>query len=394
VLRDLAGTAVKNLVHAFNASYLGPERGAEHCQALCTSSLVCQYWTFSRALGCFVEHAWDGSKAVPYPLVIDSEVVNTTAARSMVAGQYIQHVCTPLRSYSANAVYLTMDFRGQSGDIRRPLKLNFSGFSEQTDGLYEFDGDRVVNGHPTWAKRGSYPRFAYTTKGKRWAISDGSLENNYFCTQRKSDPGRLPHEMQWGKLENAEADVVSWVPNPGARCTVEEYESLAVEGEDSDEGEEGENLGNDIDRSVHLGGTNEGHLNLDPGGGHAYTATTLDWHWWLLIVLALVTLGVLVAFLLMVFQAKGRGHRRPSSKSRGVKRLDRFEFPEPLDAMHMSGVGWPGLVPHGSVAPPTVTYGPIPVPSSPQNGLAMPFPAPMLPPSPYADAMPRAKPLM
>jgi len=180
---------------------------------------------------------------------------------------------------SENAVYLSMDFRGQSGDTLRPLKLNFTGFSEQTDGHYELDQDRVVNGHPTWAKRGSYPRVVYTTKGERWAISDGSLKSNYFCTQRKSDPGRLPHEMRWGKLENAEADVVNWVPDPGARCMVQEYERLADEDEDSDEGEEGENLENDIDRSVHLGGSNEGHLSLDPGGDHAYAATTLDWPW-------------------------------------------------------------------------------------------------------------------
>jgi len=95
VLMNAASMQIHNLTKAFGISK-HPEwkEGAKACRMTCLSYLVCQYWQYSSLNGCFVE---DQTKAsVGYPLVNGRSVsMGTEFAKTIYAGEYIQHTCRP-----------------------------------------------------------------------------------------------------------------------------------------------------------------------------------------------------------------------------------------------------------------------------------------------------------
>eukprot|EP00929_Paragymnodinium_shiwhaense_P062052 TRINITY_DN30986_c0_g2_i1.p1 TRINITY_DN30986_c0_g2~~TRINITY_DN30986_c0_g2_i1.p1 ORF type:complete len:287 (-),score=21.33 TRINITY_DN30986_c0_g2_i1:978-1838(-) len=67
--------------------------GWNHCRLYCIAQISCQYWSYSSTGGCWVEDV--SHFQVPYPLTTNHKWMNTDSefARSVVAGEYIQHYC-------------------------------------------------------------------------------------------------------------------------------------------------------------------------------------------------------------------------------------------------------------------------------------------------------------
>jgi len=95
VLMNTMQMLIKNLTKAFDVTDVGNNEtlGGERCRFVCSSYLFCQYWQYSTKLGCWVEDP--AAKEVAYPLVKDNWAMetDTAEAKSVKAGQYIQHVC-------------------------------------------------------------------------------------------------------------------------------------------------------------------------------------------------------------------------------------------------------------------------------------------------------------
>jgi len=91
VLLDLYGIEVNGLKRFFDQNYFNDrEEGIAHCKELCYSNIRCQYWTFGDD-GCRAEEPPENK--APYPLTTSGISRTSGYAKSVVAGQYIQHVC-------------------------------------------------------------------------------------------------------------------------------------------------------------------------------------------------------------------------------------------------------------------------------------------------------------
>jgi len=105
ILKNMNNTWVYGLRHVGVFTSGTSAANAGRCRDYCYSNLGCQYWQFGSD-GCWAEDRGKGYLA-QFPLTlttvigdtegaISSEVVgNTNPARTMVAAEYIQHVCPP-----------------------------------------------------------------------------------------------------------------------------------------------------------------------------------------------------------------------------------------------------------------------------------------------------------
>lgn len=94
VLKDLRRMQVMGLTLMFPHSvYPDWKEAAHHCRNYCIAALTCEWWQYSTIAGCYVEDV--SESRVKYPLTTDASqsVTNTEFANSIVAGEYIQHVC-------------------------------------------------------------------------------------------------------------------------------------------------------------------------------------------------------------------------------------------------------------------------------------------------------------
>jgi hypothetical protein len=96
VLMDLRGWEIRGLREIGDTAWGSGNGtlGLENCRAWCYSNLHCQFWQYGNK-GCFAE---DRGKSVTYPLTASQDGparYNTTVARSMLAGEFIQHTCLP-----------------------------------------------------------------------------------------------------------------------------------------------------------------------------------------------------------------------------------------------------------------------------------------------------------
>lgn len=92
VLKKLAFVQIIGLVQTFDQNYfIKQEEAVEACKKACYSDLGCQWWTYSKAFGCFVENAKESK--LPVPLTFANYRNDTNFAQSVVAGEYIQHYC-------------------------------------------------------------------------------------------------------------------------------------------------------------------------------------------------------------------------------------------------------------------------------------------------------------
>jgi len=73
--------------------YSNATEGAAHCRYYCIGSLACSYWTYSTSIGCWAEDV--AIYRMPYPFVFDKKqmLMDSEAAKTTVAGEYIQHYC-------------------------------------------------------------------------------------------------------------------------------------------------------------------------------------------------------------------------------------------------------------------------------------------------------------
>merc|ERR1712187_894007 len=117
VLRDLKGMQIMGLTLMFSPELFQDwKEGARHCRYYCLAALTCEWWQYSTIGGCFVE---DVSKArVKYPLTTDAShsVTSTEFANSMVAGEYIQHLCgVAVGTEGLDALFSTVDKENVAG---------------------------------------------------------------------------------------------------------------------------------------------------------------------------------------------------------------------------------------------------------------------------------------
>jgi len=125
LLLDTKGKWIKNLTKAFDATDVGniEELGEEKCRSICSSYLFCQYWQYSTKLGCWVEDP--AIKEVAYPMVMNSWAMetDTALAKSVKAGQYIQHICN---------VGSRIPFPTESSDMTSPARMTPLGVESTT----------------------------------------------------------------------------------------------------------------------------------------------------------------------------------------------------------------------------------------------------------------------
>lgn len=90
VLKDLRGWQLQNL--KFAGALL--QGGVEHCRRLCHSELTCEYWLYGKD-GCWFDDP--ATAAVEYPLTTGPHgaTTDTNFARTVIAGEYLQHFCPP-----------------------------------------------------------------------------------------------------------------------------------------------------------------------------------------------------------------------------------------------------------------------------------------------------------
>jgi len=95
VLMDLRGVVVKGLWNVFPETYfLDVQEAAKACMYQCYSNLFCQYWQYYLETGCWVEDpVHTGGNQVQYPATTSSWIVGSPEARTVLAGEYIQHLC-------------------------------------------------------------------------------------------------------------------------------------------------------------------------------------------------------------------------------------------------------------------------------------------------------------
>jgi len=104
VLKSLVGAEIVGLVEALSSgSFKNKTDAIQACRNICYSNVGCQFWQYSsKTSGCYVEDPSHG--LVVYPLTTEisefgrhtSYSTNTTFAKSVIAGEYIQHVCPGL----------------------------------------------------------------------------------------------------------------------------------------------------------------------------------------------------------------------------------------------------------------------------------------------------------
>lgn len=92
VLRSLEGVQILGLVNIFQPTAFDKwEAAGARCRLSCVADLYCQYWTYSTIYGCWAEDP--STFKVAHPLTKDNAVKSGHFAISVVAGEYIQHLC-------------------------------------------------------------------------------------------------------------------------------------------------------------------------------------------------------------------------------------------------------------------------------------------------------------
>eukprot|EP00933_Yihiella_yeosuensis_P013935 TRINITY_DN12695_c0_g1_i2.p1 TRINITY_DN12695_c0_g1~~TRINITY_DN12695_c0_g1_i2.p1 ORF type:complete len:666 (+),score=73.72 TRINITY_DN12695_c0_g1_i2:80-2077(+) len=94
VLKDLRGWEVTGLTYAFGSEMFGSDidKAIGACRHTCLSDLRCQLWSYSTGDGCWFEDSRHG--AVNYPMTTSDLATGTKASKLVVAGQYLQRLCT------------------------------------------------------------------------------------------------------------------------------------------------------------------------------------------------------------------------------------------------------------------------------------------------------------
>eukprot|EP00930_Biecheleria_cincta_P047428 TRINITY_DN32881_c0_g1_i1.p1 TRINITY_DN32881_c0_g1~~TRINITY_DN32881_c0_g1_i1.p1 ORF type:complete len:720 (+),score=96.54 TRINITY_DN32881_c0_g1_i1:33-2192(+) len=94
VLDDLRGHEVSGLKYAFGSSVFGPNlsRAVQACNHTCLAYVNCQAWTYSTGAGCFFDDP--GHASMEYPLTQATVSKDSDAAALVIAGQYVQRLCT------------------------------------------------------------------------------------------------------------------------------------------------------------------------------------------------------------------------------------------------------------------------------------------------------------
>lgn len=93
VLARLVDVQVQGLVHAFPETYfIKVADAAEACKFNCYSNIFCQYWQYHLDTGCWVEDPAHG-QPMPFPPTLQSWSANSEQVRTLIAGEYIQHLC-------------------------------------------------------------------------------------------------------------------------------------------------------------------------------------------------------------------------------------------------------------------------------------------------------------
>jgi hypothetical protein len=97
VLADLKGVQILGLQPAFDAYYFINQShdAVDACRNHCYSNAECEYWQYSKSKGCWTENPdlvkWTG--LVEFPITTRSWLRDTDFAASVIAGEYIQHIC-------------------------------------------------------------------------------------------------------------------------------------------------------------------------------------------------------------------------------------------------------------------------------------------------------------
>lgn len=94
VLMNAAGIQIMGLQKAFDVTVFPVLQDAEaHCRMVCVSYLLCQYWQYSDVYGCWIEDV--RVKRIAYPLVNNGVDLRTNSggAKTVTAGEFIQHTC-------------------------------------------------------------------------------------------------------------------------------------------------------------------------------------------------------------------------------------------------------------------------------------------------------------
>ncbi|CAL1130554.1 unnamed protein product, partial [Cladocopium goreaui] len=93
VVKQMAGIEVHNLRLIGKLSDSDQRGDIARCRELCHSDILCQYWQYGRD-GCQVEDP--AYSSVQYPLTLEGGAsVTSDYAKSVVAGEFIQHYCPP-----------------------------------------------------------------------------------------------------------------------------------------------------------------------------------------------------------------------------------------------------------------------------------------------------------
>jgi len=95
VLKDITKLEIMGLYKLGGFSEGDHEEGVRRCKEWCYSVVSCQFWQYGSG-GCYVEDHDLQEKPVQYPLTLNGGAsANSSLARTLSAGEYIQHYCPP-----------------------------------------------------------------------------------------------------------------------------------------------------------------------------------------------------------------------------------------------------------------------------------------------------------
>eukprot|EP00441_Pelagodinium_beii_P043598 CAMPEP_0197633016 /NCGR_PEP_ID=MMETSP1338-20131121/9487_1 /TAXON_ID=43686 ORGANISM="Pelagodinium beii, Strain RCC1491" /NCGR_SAMPLE_ID=MMETSP1338 /ASSEMBLY_ACC=CAM_ASM_000754 /LENGTH=484 /DNA_ID=CAMNT_0043204599 /DNA_START=51 /DNA_END=1505 /DNA_ORIENTATION=+ len=92
VLKDMTGFEVAHLRPLGMGSSNDQAVEIQRCKEFCYTLLPCEYWSFGQG-GCFVEDPRVENYRAEYPLTLTAASETTSFAASVMAGEYLQHIC-------------------------------------------------------------------------------------------------------------------------------------------------------------------------------------------------------------------------------------------------------------------------------------------------------------
>jgi len=145
VLATVANFEILNMYHLGILAGCSGQDCITRCRDWCYSDIGCQYWQHG-ANGCYVDAPYKTwPKQVQYPMTTSGISTTSSAARTMIAGEYIQHYCPPAPAQAGITLSAPIMSTAAPG----------SAIASSTDGAIQVQGTMIVHTPPTLQPTGS-----------------------------------------------------------------------------------------------------------------------------------------------------------------------------------------------------------------------------------------------